>query len=579
MGLTILPWIRILIGFFEGQNACSSKQSERKAVNVFWGNIRNGVSSMRTLAILLVLCLPISAFAFAPFEDEVKAVKPTLQEGSRVYSASQSASALVKSSFPKVSVEVDSLTGSLRCIQGPICGPMAGNAIDIADKFITENGSLFGEANFSVGKIVKHDGTTHISYDQVVDGVKVFGQSIKVNVNQDGSITLVNGDVVTVNAPRIISEGLTKDEAIAAAMTNLRSDEGSLRGEVTTDKAWLPMRDRTALVWIVRVPSLKPLGDYEVHVDAQSGEVLSCQNFLQALETGRGDVYATNPLKSQVTEKPLHNMSALSALKGPYAKVINDDVDEASEADGVYKYDKDNTHFDEAMVYHHLNIIHDYFKKEHGYKGLDKVMEATVHYGTNYDNAFYSPWTGGFAFGDGNRLNDLAKEASVIYHEYTHAVTGQIVHMQYANESGAMNEGFSDYFGCLLTNDSKLGEWTVKKLGKPYMRWLEDTVHYPEDIHGEVHHDGKIWGCACWDLKKALGEKVASKIIHKCRYYLSYRAKFVDGLRGLIEADKVLYGGAHVEKIKEVLAGRGISLPAETENSEDNMRYKELYNE
>ena len=60
-------------------------------------------------------------------------------------------------------------------------------------------------------------------------------------------------------------------------------------------------------------------------------------------------------------------------------------------------------------------------------------------------------------------------------------------------------------------------------------------------------------------LKKALGSDVATKLLHKCRYYLSYRAKFVDGLRALIEADKVLFGGNHVEQIKEVLAGRGIS--------------------
>ena len=430
---------------------------------------------MRTLAILLVMCLPISAFAFAPFEDEVKAVNPSLQEGTRVFSNSQSASKDVLSRFPNVSLEVDSLTGNLRAIQGPISGPASGLAVDIADKFLIENGSLFGEANFQVGKIVENAGTTHISYDQIVDGVKVFGQSIKVNVNKDGSISLVNGDVAKVEAPRVIADGLTKDEAIAAAMTNLRADEGTLRGAITTEKAWLPMRERTALVWIVRVPSLKPLGDYEVHVDAQSGDILSCANHLQSLEEGRGSLYATNPLKSQVEEKALPNMTALTALAGPYAKVINDDVDNASEENGVYNYDKDDTHFDEVMVYHHLNRIHDFYKNELGYTGLDKVMSATVHYGTNYDNAFYSPWTGGFSFGDGNRLNDLSKEAAVIYHEYTHAVTGEIVHMAYSAESGAMNEGFSDYFGCLLTDDPKLGEWTVKKLGKPYMRNLEDN--------------------------------------------------------------------------------------------------------
>ena len=38
----------------------------------------------------------------------------------------------------------------------------------------------------------------------------------------------------------------------------------------------------------------------------------------------------------------------------------------------------------------------------------------------------------------------------------------------------------------------------VCKNGRPYLRHLVNNLHYPEDIQGEVHADGKIWGAVLW---------------------------------------------------------------------------------
>jgi len=195
-----------------------------------------------------------------------------------------------------------------------------------------------------------------------------------------------------------------------------------------------------------------------------------------------------------------------------------------------------------------------------GFHKLDRPMKATVHYKDNFDNAYFSPMEGAMYFGDGNKLNDLAKEEDVAFHEYSHAVLSQIVSLAYSGESGAMNEGQADYFACSFTNDPKLGQWTVAKMGKDCLRNLENTFHYPQDIQNEVHADGRIWGGTLWDLRKALGASVSDKIIFGSFSYLKPgKSKFVDGMNAIITADGNLFGGRNKAKIIEVFQKRGIS--------------------
>lgn len=529
--------------------------------------------------------------AFAPQSSDIEEIIPIESKASRVYSSSEAIRLKVRNLFPGAHADFCSNTGMLSCLQGHLVKSSSNVPLEIAELFVESNREIFGDAFFKVGRVQVENGNSHIRFDQVVDGVKVYGKTITVHVNKDGSVSFVNSDIAndvvsskssdTANNDDSSKSGfiLSNDEAVSLAMANLKMDESALRGDISVEKAYISMRSAAPAVWVVQIPSSKPLGDWEIQVNAETGKIVSRRNFLQFWSKGAATVYRTNPTKSGPGQVQLINMSKKSNLSGPYAYAKNDDVADASEKDGKYHYDKKNTHFDEAMVFYHLNVIHDYFSKVHGFKGLDKTMKATVHYGDAYDNAYFSPWSNSFAFGDGNRLNDLAREAAVIYHEYTHAVTGNIVNMEYANETGAMNEGYSDYFGCVLTDDPELGEWAVQKMNRPYMRSLVDTVHYPEDIENEVHADGKIWGCVCWDLLLEIGEKTASKILHKSRYYLAYRSTFIDGLKGVIEADAQLYGGKHKERILKAFAGRGIVLEKATNKALTSMRFNELFQE
>jgi Zn-dependent metalloprotease len=78
-------------------------------------------------------------------------------------------------------------------------------------------------------------------------------------------------------------------------------------------------------------------------------------------------------------------------------------------------------------------------------------IDGLVHYGTDYDNAF---WDGAghmfFGDGDGELLTDTTKGIDVVGHELTHGVTQNEANLTYSGQSGALNESVSDVFGSLV---------------------------------------------------------------------------------------------------------------------------------
>ncbi len=82
-------------------------------------------------------------------------------------------------------------------------------------------------------------------------------------------------------------------------------------------------------------------------------------------------------------------------------------------------------------------------------KGLPLV--ATVHYGKDYDNAFWEGAQMVFGDGDGVIFNRFTASLDVIGHELAHGITQYTSGLNYQGQSGALNEHVSDVFGVLVT--------------------------------------------------------------------------------------------------------------------------------
>lgn len=104
-------------------------------------------------------------------------------------------------------------------------------------------------------------------------------------------------------------------------------------------------------------------------------------------------------------------------------------------------------------AYDSLGYTFDFYLDIYQRNSIDNAglpLNATLHYGTSYDNAF---WNGEqMVFGDGDRIlfNRFTTSVDVIGHELTHGVTGSEVNLTYQGQSGALNESISDVFGSLV---------------------------------------------------------------------------------------------------------------------------------
>jgi Zn-dependent metalloprotease len=124
---------------------------------------------------------------------------------------------------------------------------------------------------------------------------------------------------------------------------------------------------------------------------------------------------------------------------------VNDAVDFVDEDN---YWDNANAEMDDAATDVHWGMekTFDYFLEKLGRNSFDNngaPIISYVHYNVGWFNA---RWTGQFCqFGDGgdNPLTSI----DIVSHELTHGVTDYAADLIYANESGALNESFSDIFG------------------------------------------------------------------------------------------------------------------------------------
>jgi Zn-dependent metalloprotease len=77
-------------------------------------------------------------------------------------------------------------------------------------------------------------------------------------------------------------------------------------------------------------------------------------------------------------------------------------------------------------------------------------LNGYVHYGRDYDNAFWDSQEMVFGDGDSQVFERFTISVDVIGHELTHGVTEGEAQLLYQGQSGALNESVSDVFGCLV---------------------------------------------------------------------------------------------------------------------------------
>lgn len=143
------------------------------------------------------------------------------------------------------------------------------------------------------------------------------------------------------------------------------------------------------------------------------------------------------------------------AVEGEKRRTIYDAHDTQDLPGNLVRAEGSSPSSDAAVdeAYDGLGATFDFYWEVYERNSIDDeglALNATVHFGRNYDNAFWNGEQMVFGDGDSDLFNRFTISLDVIGHELTHGVTEDEARLQYYNQPGALNESISDVFGSLV---------------------------------------------------------------------------------------------------------------------------------
>ena len=238
-------------------------------------------------------------------------------------------------------------------------------------------------------------------------------------------------------------------------------------------------------------------------------------------------------------------------------------------------------------AYDGAGVTYDLYKKEFNRNSIDGKgmrLDSTVHYGQDYDNAFWNGKQMVYGDGSGELFNRFTIAIDVIGHELAHGVTQYSSGLVYQGQSGALNESMSDVFGSLVKQykgkkkqTAKQADWLIGAglladgvsgvalrsmkapgtaydddvLGKdPQPAHMDDYVNTFSD-NGGVHINSGIPNHAFYLLAVDLGGYAwakAGQIWYRALQQLSPTSDFQQAADVTVQSARGLYGSGSTEE-------------------------------
>ena len=210
-----------------------------------------------------------------------------------------------------------------------------------------------------------------------------------------------------------------------------------------------------SLVYAMDVYADEPLSRQVIYVDAHTNQVVGTENKIHTADSNgiANTVYSGN--KPIVADYFASQFRLRESGRGNGIQTFN--LNNTSNYGGAVDFiDLDNVWNNTANQDQYAGDAHwgaemtyDYFWQIHNRNSIDGngfTLKSYMHYNTNYNNAF---WDGQrMTYGDGNGTTFTPLTAiDITAHEIAHGLTSNTSNLVYSNESGALNESFSDIFG------------------------------------------------------------------------------------------------------------------------------------
>jgi extracellular elastinolytic metalloproteinase len=606
-------------------------------------------------------------------------------------------------------VDVDPLTGTVRNLgrlDGYLSRPATGSAASVALAFVRSHLAEVGLTGPDLGTLrlrtayVDPAGVHHLSWSQVVDGLPVFGNGLKVTVSRDGRVLSVQGSPVPRLRGRADAAGRSMGLSATRARVVAASDVGGrvqrqahvVRRTATmttwsnhdyAEKTWFLTPSGLRVGWSTYVHAGDALA-YQHVIDAGSGRVLYRRSTV-ADEHGDAFTYDNYPGAPRGGRARTVNLVGRgwldpkeTFLSGRTA-VVWDDLNDDNQLNpgeqtgvpgdsdgatfplkrfhgtsarcrtGVCTWDPDrplswavNRDADAAQGFYLASNFHDYLARppisftaaagDFSTAGGDPVLLQTLDGAStagvfpdasHIDNANMNTppdgtpptmqmylWhvPGATDAQDPFLATSGAFDASIVYHEYTHGLSGRLVVDATGNstlnslQAGSMGEAWSDYYALdyLVAHGFKRdtrasGEVLAGQGVLPGALTLRteaidcavgstaSTCTRADGTKGgytygdlptiggtpEVHASGEVWAQTLWDVRTVLGHRVADALVTRAMSLSPSDPSMLDMRNAVLQADLVGYRSSHTRALWRIFAHRGMGWYAGSTDSAD----------
>ena len=431
-------------------------------------------------------------------------------------------------------------------------------------------------------------GGSHAHYNQKKNGLPVVGGELVLHLDARGKVYAASGtarDGETLTATAKVDAAFA--ESVATNAVSAVSGQSTPARLVYRQPADGAMR----LAWEVDVMATDNLTVHElVYVDALDGVLVE-----RISQNSDALVRSVHTVDNQVVTKVSQIPGKLLRSEGGPASaddIANENYERLGQVHGCLKklFDRDSYDGKGGKL---VSAVHALFAS-----GEIVTPNNAQWLGAPYNQMLYGD-------GDEDRFTNLAKSFDVSAHEIGHGVTKSEANLEYANESGALNESMSDTFAALCDYDQtkslpaawKMGEsvFTPEKDGDA-LRYMDDPTkdgqsfdYYPERYtgtgdHGGVHLNSGIANLAFVLVSqggqhprgktniavKGIGIDKAGMVFYRAlTTYMTATTDFMGARAATAQAAKDLFGATAEASVQSAWDAVGVPRPAGEEPAPD----------
>jgi hypothetical protein len=262
--------------------------------------------------------------------------------------------------------------------------------------------------------------------------------------------------------------------------------------------------------------------------------------------------------------------SGVYKLTGPYVNIKNIEAPNTAPStttNGVWTAKRGNNAFDDTNVYFHLDQNQRYIQSM-GFTGTKSIINRPLDVDTDGvngdDNSHYSGGSSDYlAFGHGC-VND-SEDADVILHEYGHGIQANINSSWSGGDTGAMGEGFGDYWAASYSYSTANGKtyhpewafswdghgacWAGRMLNRTDAKYNSSKsygAHTSVTENGVTFQSDELWSAPLYQSMVALiaaGKPRANidRIILEAHFGLGSNIKMPAMATAIVNAAKALF--------------------------------------